>query len=88
MTTNSQLSTNEPKKIKERKTKKTETKQTRTGTESKKWRSHGGFSAGRGRGQNGGKGTGNKQYNCQEQNRQGELKNSTGSGETKELLYV
>ena len=49
MATNSQLSTNEPKKIKERKTKKTETKQTRTGTESKKWRSHGGFSVGTGR---------------------------------------
>ena len=39
MTTNSQLSTTEPK---------TETKQTtRTGTESQKWRSHGGLSAGR-----------------------------------------
>ena len=35
MTTNSQLSTNEPKKRKERKTMKTKTKQTtRTGTES------------------------------------------------------
>ena len=34
MTTNSQLSTNEPKKIKERKTMKTKTKQTtRKGTE-------------------------------------------------------
>ena len=50
MITNSQLSTNEPKKIKERKTMKTKIKQTtRTGTESQKWRSHGGFSAGRGR---------------------------------------
>ena len=40
MTTNSQLSTTEPK---------TETKQTtRTGTESQKWRSHGGLSAGMG----------------------------------------
>ena len=36
MTTNSQLSTNEPKKIKERKTTKTKTKKTRTGTESEK----------------------------------------------------
>ena len=54
MTTNSQLSINEPKKIKERKTMKTKTKQTtRTGTEgteSKKWRSHGGLSVGRGGG--------------------------------------
>ena len=48
MTTNSQLSTNEPKKIKERKTMKTKIKQTtRTGTESEKRRSHGGFSVGR-----------------------------------------
>ena len=48
ITTNSQLSTNEPKKIKERKTMKTKTKQTRTGTESEKWISHGVFSVGRG----------------------------------------
>ena len=34
MTTNSQLSTTEPK---------TKTKQTRTETESQKWRSHGGY---------------------------------------------
>ena len=40
MTTNSQLSTTEPKKQKQ--TKQT----TRTGTESQKWRSHGGLSAG------------------------------------------
>ena len=44
MTTNSQLSTTEPKKQKQ--TKKT----TRTGTESQKWRSYGGFSAGKGGG--------------------------------------
>ena len=57
MTTNSQLSTTEPKKIKI----KTKTKQiTRTGTESQKSRSHGGLSAGRG--ENGGKRTGNKKH--------------------------
>ena len=51
MTTNSQLSTNEPKKIKERKTMKIKTKQTtRTGTESEKLTSRGGFSVGAGRG--------------------------------------
>ena len=45
MTTNSQPSTTEPKKTKT----KTKTKQTtRIGTESQKWRSHGGLSAGRG----------------------------------------
>ena len=42
MTTNSQLSTTEPRKQKQRKTKQT----TRTRTESQKWRSHGGFSVG------------------------------------------
>ena len=59
MTTNSQLSTNEPKK---KKTTKTKTKQTRTGTESEKWTSHGGFSVGRRRGMVG-NGTGNKKHN-------------------------
>ena len=46
MTTNSQLSTAEPKK---------QTKQTRRGTESQKWRSHGGLSAGSGREENEGR---------------------------------
>ena len=42
----------------------TKTKQTtRTGTESQKWRSHGGFSGGMGRGGMGGKGTGKKKHN-------------------------
>ena len=44
MITNSQLSTTEPKKQKQ--TKQTTT----TGTESQKWRSHGGLTQGRGRG--------------------------------------
>ena len=43
---------------------KTKTKQTtRTGTESQKWRSHGGFSLGRGKGRMGEKDTGNKKHN-------------------------
>ena len=55
MTTNSQLSTTEPKQQQE------ETKQaTRTGIESQKWGSHGELSLGKGRSENGGKGTGNK----------------------------
>ena len=59
MTTNSQLSTNECKK--KRKTVKTKTKQTtRTGTESQKWRSHGGLSTDEWEGERGGKGTENK----------------------------
>ena len=45
MTINSQLSKTEPKK---KKTKQT----TRTETESQKWRSHGGLSVGRWRGEN------------------------------------
>ena len=42
MIINSQLSTTEPKKQKQNQTKQT----TRTGTDSQKWRSHGGLSAG------------------------------------------
>ena len=49
MTTNSQLSTTDPKK------RKKQTKQTtRTGTESQEWRPHGGFSVGRQKGEIGG----------------------------------
>ena len=62
MTTNSQLSITESKKQKQ---KQKQTKQTtRTGTESQKWRSHGGLSAGRVRGweEKGGKCTGNKKH--------------------------
>ena len=58
MTTNSQLSTTEPKKNTTTKTKQT----TRTGTESEKWTSHGGFSVGRWRGRMGGEGTGTKKH--------------------------
>ena len=57
MTTSSQLSTTEPKKQKQ--TKQT----TRTGTKPQKWRSHGGLSEEKGRGENGGKATGNKKHN-------------------------
>ena len=56
MTTNSQLSTTEPKRTK---TKSNQT--TRTGKESQKRRSHGGLSVEKGR--MGGKGTGNKKHN-------------------------
>ena len=57
MTTNSQLSTSEPKK------KQKQTEQTpKTGTDSQKWRSHGGVSAEKGMGENRGKGTGNKKH--------------------------
>ena len=59
MTTNSQLSTwNLKEKQNQKQTKQT----TRTTIESQKWRSHGGLSAGRRRGESGGKGTVNKKH--------------------------
>ena len=82
MTTNSQLSTTEPKTQKQKQTKQT----MRTGTESQKWRSHGGLLVWRRKGKNGGKGTGNKKHKWQVQNRQGEAKNSIGNAEAKELI--
>ena len=48
MTTNSQLSSNEPKR--KEKQWKQKTKQTRTGTESEEWTSQGGISVGSGEG--------------------------------------
>ena len=38
------------------------------------------------KGENGGKGTGNRKHNWYVQNRQGEVKNSIGNGEAKELI--
>ena len=43
-------------------------------------------SEGRENGENGGKGTGNKKHKWQVQNRQGEVKNSVGNGEARELI--
>ena len=61
-------------------------KQTRTGTKSQKWRSHGGLSVGKGKQKKRGKVTGDKKHKWQVQNRQGEVKNSIGNGEAKELI--
>ena len=47
MIAHSELSTTEPTELKQKQTKQT----TRTGTESPKWRSHGGLSVGKGRGE-------------------------------------
>ena len=58
MTTNSQLLTTKPKKKKTQLHKQTK-QTTRTGTESQKWRSHGGLSTGEWEGERGGKGTEN-----------------------------
>ena len=86
VTTNSQLSTTEPKK---KTPKKKQTKPTtRTGTESQKWRTLEGLSVGRTGWEIGGKGTGNKKHKLQVQNRQGEVKNSTENGEAKELIHM
>ena len=57
--TNSQLSTEPKKKITQKQTKQT----TRRGTESQKWRSHGGLLVERGRGRMGAKGAGNQKHN-------------------------
>ena len=83
MTTNSQLLTTKPKQ-KQKQTNQT----TRTGTESQKWRSHGRLSVGNGREENMGKGTGNKQHKWQVENRQGEIKNSIGNVQAKELICI
>ena len=44
------------------------------------------YQQGSGRGRMGGKGTGNKKQNWQVENTQGEIKNSIGNGEAKELI--
>ena len=60
----------------------------RTGTESQKWRSHGGLSTGELEGEREGKGTENKQHKWQVENRQGEGKNSVGNVEAKDLISM
>ena len=63
---------------------KKQTKQTtRTETESQMWISFGGSSF---EGENGGNGAGIKKHNLQIQNTQGEVHNSIGNGEAKELI--
>ena len=47
-----------------------------------------GYQRGVGAGRMGEKGTGNKKHNWQAQNRQGEVKNSIGNGETKKLICM
>ena len=78
MTANSQLLTT---------TLKTKTKaNNQNRNESQKWRSQGGLSAGEG--ERWGKGTENKQHKWQVENRQGEVKNSIGNVEAKELICM
>ena len=76
MATYSQLSTIESKK---------QTKQTtRTGPESQIWRSLEDYQQGGGEG----KKYRDQKHNWQEQNRQGEIKNSIGNGEAKEFIHM
>ena len=70
MTSNSQLSTTEPKKQKQKQTKQT----TRTGTESQKQRSYGGLSAGRVRTRMGEKVQGIKSINGRQKIDRGKLR--------------
>ena len=83
MATHSQLSTTKPKKQKQKQTNQT----IRTGTDSQKWRSHGGLSAGRGREENGEKVQGirsiKSRYTIDR-----EVKSSMGNGEAKELVCM
>ena len=82
MTTNSQLSTNELKKSKEKQRKQKLSKQLEQEQKHRNGDHMEGYQWGWGRG----KGTGNKKQNRQVQNRQGEIKNSIGNGEAKELI--
>ena len=84
MTTNSQLSTTESKKQtqKNKVSKQLEEEQIREMEII--WRV---FSREEER-ENGGKGTGSKKHKWQVQNRKGGVKNSTGNGEAKELIYM
>ena len=79
MTINSDLLTTEPK---------TKTKQTRTETYSQKWRSHGGFQSGRGKGSIGEKVQGIRSINVRYKTDGGWVKNSIGNGEAKELICM
>ena len=70
MTTHNYQQLNLKTKQKQKRTKQT----TRIGPKSQKWRSQGRLSEGRGGGENGGKGTGNKKHKWQVQTRRGRLR--------------
>ena len=83
MTTNSQLSTTEPKKNKNKNELRKHLKQEqihRNGDHMEGYQWVGSW------GENGAKGTGNKKHKWQVQSREGEVKNSMGNGEAKELI--
>ena len=82
MTKSSQLSTTEPIKTKNKLSKQLEQEQNHRNGDHME-----GYQWGRGE-ENGENGTGNKQHKWWVQNRQGEVKNSIGNGEFKELIYT
>ena len=83
MTTNPQLSTTEPKKLKLKLNEQLEQEQNHRNGDHME-----GYQQGGGAGRTGVKGTGNKKHKWQVQNRWGEVKNSTGNGEAKELICM
>ena len=85
MTTNSQLSTTEPKKkIKNKNKLSKQLEQEQNHKMEITWKEIGG----RSKEEYGEKCTGNKKHNWCIENRQGEVKNNIGNGEAKELIYT
>ena len=82
MTTDSQLSMTESKKQKQKLSKQLEQEQNHRNGDHME-----GYQGGREVGTMG-KGTGNKKHKWQVQNKQGEVKNSIGNGEAKELIHA
>ena len=82
MTTNSQLSKTKPKKQKQTK------QNSRTGTESQKWRPQRGLTAGRWKGRMWEKIQGIRSISGRYKIDRGEVKNSIGNGEAKELICM
>ena len=83
MTTNSQLSTTEPRNKKKNKNKLSKQ------LEQEQNHRHGDHMEGYQQGGDGGRiGTGNRKHKWQVENRQGEVKNSIGNGEAKELICM
>ena len=88
MTTNSPLSTNEPKKIKEKQWKQKLSKWLQQEQNLRNGDHMEGYQSCVGGGRMGEKGTGNKKHKWQAQNRQGKVKNNVGNGEAKELVCM
>ena len=86
MITNSQLSTNDPKKIKERKTKQKLNKQLEQEENQRNRHQMVGFQWEGAQEEQGGNFTGKEKHNWYELNRWGEVRNGIGNRELKELI--